>query len=603
MLSKLSFSHLKSGRGTPSKVFIFIFARPMANSTVNAEIAHIERLNGSNCDIWVEKITHALIVHRLDYVLEKAKPVIIDRSSDVDKKLAEKWESDNKVARSTILMLMDDNLMKIFKEHQTAKLLLEAIKEKYDIKSHTHVQLMLQRYNHSYMKEGVDVVEHVNQMMLLARDLEAAGVPISEKMQVSTIINSLPPSWNMVQISMHLIVNSITMKDLPHQLAYQQECMKGVHHTDLNFIRSTSLDASEAFTGKNFQNNSPQKPKSKFKPQNKNFKGKGKSGTSIKGPCFKCKQMGHIKAECPRRNNGQSGGSSKDLIIVTECNFSSPVSDGWWIDSGATKHIARTRQGMVESKAVNPKEYRIYMGNDAYTEVQAIGTYKLNVGTYNIVLTEVLYAPGMRRNLISVPMLVKKGYDVRFYRQQKLGFLTVTIGKHGQALVRGALDPGHDLFKLNVIENSVSIASAFNALSYENLNNNDNDNDNEDLLEYIMPLSVNVVDSLTWHMRLCHPGKQKLEKIIKMGLLPELKKIDYDTCEHCPIGKMTRKPFLMGERANELLEIVHSDICGPFSVKTHGGKEYFITFIDDYSKYGYVYLLNVKYEAFQYFVK
>ena len=75
----------------------------MANSTVNAEIARIERLNGSNYDIWVEKITHALIVHRLDYVLEKAKPVITDRSSDVDKKLAEKWESDNKVARSTIL--------------------------------------------------------------------------------------------------------------------------------------------------------------------------------------------------------------------------------------------------------------------------------------------------------------------------------------------------------------------------------------------------------------------------------------------------------------------------------------------------------------------
>jgi hypothetical protein len=121
-------------------------------------------------------------------------------------------------------------------------------------------------------------------------------------------------------------------------------------------------------------------------------------------------------------NNGQSGGSSKDLIMVTECNFSSPVSDGWWIDSGATKHIARTRRGMVESKAVNPKEYRIYMGNDAYTEVQAIGTY-------NIVLTEVLYAPSMRRNLISVPMLVKKGYDVRFYHQQKLGILTVIIGK------------------------------------------------------------------------------------------------------------------------------------------------------------------------------
>ena len=38
-------------------------------------------------------------------------------------------------------------------------------------------------------------------------------------------------------------------------------------------------------------------------------------------------------------------------------------------------------------------------------------------------------------------------------------------------------------------------------------------------------------------------------------------------------------------------------MCGSFSVHARGGYEYFITFIDDYSRYGYVYLMKKKYEA------
>ena len=49
--------------------------------------------------------------------------------------------------------------------------------------------------------------------------------------------------------------------------------------------------------------------------------------------------------------------------------------------------------------------------------------------------------------------------------------------------------------------------------------------------------------------------------------------------------------------------MVHSDICGTLSVKTYDNKEYFITFINDYSKYIYVYLISTKSEALNYFKK
>ena len=65
---------------------------------------------------------------------------------------------------------------------------------------------------------------------------------------------------------------------------------------------------------------------------------------------------------------------------------------------------------------------------------------------------------------------------------------------------------------------------------------------------------------------------------------------------------MTKRPFnAKGRRAQELLELVHTDVCGPMSIEAKGGYEYFITFTDDYSRYGYVYLMRRKSEAFEKF--
>ena len=62
---------------------------------------------------------------------------------------------------------------------------------------------------------------------------------------------------------------------------------------------------------------------------------------------------------------------------------------------------------------------------------------------------------------------------------------------------------------------------------------------------------------------------------------------------------MTKRSFsAKGFKAKEPLELVHSDVCGPLNVQARGGYEYFITFIDDYSRYEYVCLMQKKYETF-----
>ena len=82
-----------------------------------------------------------------------------------------------------------------------------------------------------------------------------------------------------------------------------------------------------------------------------------------------------------------------------------------------------------------------------------------------------------------------------------------------------------------------------------------------------------------------------------MGFLESL-----DACEPCLMGKMTKTPFSgTMERATDLLEIIHTNVCGPMSVEARGGYRYFLTFTDDLSRYGYIYLMKHKSETFEKF--
>ena len=56
---------------------------------------------------------------------------------------------------------------------------------------------------------------------------------------------------------------------------------------------------------------------------------------------------------------------------------------------------------------------------------------------------------------------------------------------------------------------------------------------------------------------------------------------------------MTKFPFMgKDEHVYGLLNLIHSNVCGPLSINSRGGFVYFITFIDDHSRFGYLYLMR-----------
>ena len=88
-------------------------------------------------------------------------------------------------------------------------------------------------------------------------------------------------------------------------------------------------------------------------------------------------------------------------------------------------------------------------------------------------------------------------------------------------------------------------------------------------------------------------------------LMDILESLDYesvDACEPCLMGKMTKTPFPKTmERATDLLEIIHTNVYAPMSVEARGGYRYFLIFIDDLSRYEYIYLMKHKSETFEKF--
>ena len=109
-------------------------------------------------------------------------------------------------------------------------------------------------------------------------------------------------------------------------------------------------------------------------------------------------------------------------------------------------------------------------------------------------------------------------------------------------------------------------------------------------------------DSATylWHCPLGHIGVKCMKKIHADGILESLDYESVDACEPCLMGKMTKTPFSgTMERATDLLEIIHTDVCSPMSVEARGRYRYFLTFTDDLRRYGYIYLIKHKSETFE----
>ena len=107
--------------------------------------------------------------------------------------------------------------------------------------------------------------------------------------------------------------------------------------------------------------------------------------------------------------------NSSSNIYVSSCLMLVETVLFWTVDSAAIDHVARGRTSFVEFRQFPKGSRCIYMGNNASAVVLGIDTCKLELrGGRTFYLHDVLYAPEVQRNLVSVLVLLELGFSIMF---------------------------------------------------------------------------------------------------------------------------------------------------------------------------------------------
>ena len=108
-----------------------------------------------------------------------------------------------------------------------------------------------------------------------------------------------------------------------------------------------------------------------------------------------------------------------------------------------------------------------------------------------------------------------------------------------------------------------------------------------------------------WHQRFGHLNLQDLMALPSKGIvdeLPTFQNVHLD-CDGCALGKMHRQEFHLNTNRKKIyiLELLHTDICGPMQTRSVGGAYYFLPFTNDCTIFSWVYFIREKSHRFQCF--
>lgn len=207
----------------------------------------------------------------------------------------------------------------------------------------------------------------------------------------------------------------------------------------------------------------------------------------------------------------------------------------------------------------------ITLPNQSQFDVRFVGDIRLSS---EIILQNVLYVPNFRFNLLSVGALTRDtSLMIKF-----VGNYCLIQDKSSLKMIRKG-DCWNGLYILQLPQ------TLHNAFSFVNT-------------------TVCMVSFPTWHAKVRHPSHKHLLALKDLLHINSIENMSFDPCLICPLAKQRHLSFVSHNNiAATVFDLVHYDIWGPYEFLTHAGFQYFLTLVDDFSRYTWMFLLRKKFDA------
>ena len=287
-------------------------------------------------------------------------------------------------------------------------------------------------------------------------------------------------------------------------------------------------------------------------------------------------QQAHVAETYPEEEFTTEEDLTNHEVCAIDTFNPPPPPRNWYLDSGASTHVTGNRDLLTEIRR-GPNS-RITTANGRTLPVTAQGALTLSGNK----ISEVLYVPGLCKNLLSVGKFADTGHYTLFGPRHCWVFAHDNLNK---VILTGTRPHSNSLYRINT-----SLTGKIKRPSHMSIPR--------------INAAIVSLPGLTelWHKRLGHINFQSLYYLSQRNMvigLPLLKKIQ-PTCEACMLGKQHIHPIPKHvlPYTTRPLELIHSDLCGPLPHTSLKGNRYVLTFIDDFSRRTWVYFLDVKSDTF-----
>lgn len=535
----------------------------------------IPLFDGNNFDNW--KFRMETLLDELD-LLEFVQQPLGSQIEEVESSESTTNEKEMKKAslrkadkkcKSQIIQRVGDSHLEYVKDQGTSFEIWETLKSTFMRKGIASQLLIRKTLLCMKFNPPTDTLEsHFLKFDKLIRNLKSTGATLEETDVVCHLLLTMPTEYDVVVTALEtLTTDQLTLGFVKNRLLDEQTKKNG-QASQVNKLKR-DVHPSLAFSAPVLHN----KPNWKAK-QSRN-KGSYR--------CHNCGMTGHFRADCKRGKQFQQQQQANmtmaepaaeeeqatDYCFIAQNKFDRN-NITWYLDSGASEHLVNSDEYLINVKVLDKPTQIKSAKSGALLSATKIGDMNmeapLNNRTNKIVLKNVLLVPGLEFNLLSVPVLEKRGFTIIFDKGKG------TICKENKVIA--VAERRSKLYELNLVSR-IEIA---NLCEIER-------------------------ETELWHRRLGHISNTGLRKLVTMvdGINIEFGD-DMQICKECVEGKQTKLPHNEERfRARRPLELIHSDLFGPVSPESYDGHKYILTFIDDYSHFTAAYPLKSKGDVFHHF--